>query len=166
MTTPTYTVKWLYSTNSLWKSIRVIRLVVGHGVLCDLASLRAVSRERGEGGGLIEASLRWCRVELILRLATPSRDQVPPGNATVTRGTDDVVGVVCWQGLSRLETTINRIDKGRGQSSGPGQGRGCGRGGSVLLLVQPRGYSSLGRKVWILRAGRIPGRRTLFYVSD
>lgn len=79
MTAPRCTAEWLYSMNSLWKSIRVIRLVVGHGVLCDLASLRVVGRELGEGGGLSEAGLEWCRVGLFLRLSMPSRDQVAPG---------------------------------------------------------------------------------------
>lgn len=91
--------------NSLWESIRVIRLVVGHDVLWDMASLRAVSRERGEGGGVGEAGLKWCRVELFSRLSAPTRYRVPTGNVTATRGIDDVaVGVV-----------VGRVCRGRTQ---------------------------------------------------
>lgn len=67
--------------------------------------------------------------------------------------------VLLLAGCAGPGTTINRIDKGRGQPggrgstvNGHGQGRGCGRGGFCCWLVQPRGHSSPGRKVWIVLA--------------
>lgn len=99
------TIDWLYNANSLWESIRVVRLVVGHGVLCNLSSLRTAGRKRGEGKGAKGARSRpkvvSCRavlfffsLSLSLRISPPTRDQVSTGNATVARGIDDVVVIV------------------------------------------------------------------------
>lgn len=60
------TIEGLYDANLLWERIRVVRLVVCHVVLCDVAFLaRWRSKARGGGGGVggsSEASLKWCRV--------------------------------------------------------------------------------------------------------